>query len=225
MENAGRIDLHIHTLLSDGVLLPSEMLRRATAMGYEAVAITDHVDAGNVTQVVDALQRVREVQSADFLPFLIGVEITHVAPASIATVARHARRAGAELILVHGETIVEPVAPGTNRAAIDCCEVDLLAHPGFLSPEDARRAATRGCYIEITARKGHSLTNGYVARVCLEAGVPMVVNTDAHAPSDLISLEFARRVALGAGLPEQSARTATESCPRALVRRLLPSGG
>jgi histidinol phosphatase-like PHP family hydrolase len=225
MVEAGRIDLHIHTLLSDGVLLPSELLRRVTALGYEAVAITDHVDAGNVAQVVEALHRLRSAQPADFLPFLIGVEITHVAPASIAAVAQQAKRCGAELVVVHGETPVEPVAPGTNRVALDCADVDMLAHPGFLTPEEARRATARGCYVEITSRQGHSLTNGHVARVCLEAGAAMVVNTDAHAPSDLITLEFARHVALGAGLAEESARASTETHPRDLVRRLLRSGG
>ena len=35
-------------------------------------------------------------------------------------------------VVVHGETLVEPVEPGTNRAAVSCPEVDILAHPGCL---------------------------------------------------------------------------------------------
>lgn len=220
----GRIDLHTHSLLSDGALLPSELLRRATATGHAALAITDHVDATNVVHVVESLRRLREVQPHDFLPFVIGVEITHVAPASIGAVARQARGAGAELILVHGETPVEPVAPGTNRAALVCEDVDLLAHPGFLTPEEALLAAERGCVVEITSRQGHSLTNGHVARVCAETGVTMVVNTDAHAPGDLITLDFALGVALGAGLSEELARAAVGPSALALVRRVLPGG-
>ncbi|MEK7309147.1 MAG: PHP domain-containing protein, partial [Nitrospirota bacterium] len=30
------IDLHTHSLLSDGVLLPSELIRRAYVIGYKA---------------------------------------------------------------------------------------------------------------------------------------------------------------------------------------------
>jgi len=222
MKETGRIDLHMHTILSDGVLLPSELLRRADAMGYRAVAITDHVDAGNMEDVIKTLMRIGRYQADDFgLLFLVGVELTHVGPDSIAPLARRAKDLGADIVLVHGETPVEPVAPGTNRAAIDCGAVDLLAHPGFLTPCEARAAAVRGCYIEITARQGHSLTNGHVARVCQAEGAPMVVNTDTHEPDDLITLEMARRVALGAGLPSDLADSAVASNPAALVERII----
>ena len=221
-EGPQRIELHCHTLLSDGVLLPSELLRRAAVLGHGAMAITDHVDWTNVEGVVEALLRLRREQPADFsLAFLVGVEITHVAPGSIAPVARRAKALGADIVLVHGETPVEPVAEGTNSAAIDCPEVDILAHPGFITLEEARRAAARDCVIEITGRKGHSLTNGHVARVALAAGARMVVNTDSHAPEDLISLATAERVALGAGLPPEAARAATVDTPQDIVRRTL----
>ena len=114
--------------------------------------------------------------------------------------ALQAKRLGAEVVVVHGETIVEPVAPGTNHAAIVAPDVDLLAHPGLLTPEDAALAAARSCLIEITTRKGHSFANGHVARVCRAAGAPLVVNSDSHEPHDLPSAQFARQVAAGAGL-------------------------
>ena len=37
-------DFHTHTFLSDGVLSPMELIRRAHDKGYAAIAITDHVD-------------------------------------------------------------------------------------------------------------------------------------------------------------------------------------
>jgi histidinol phosphatase-like PHP family hydrolase len=70
--------------------------------------------------------------------------------------------------VVHGETIVEPVLPGTNRAAI-AAGVDILAHPGLITKEEAMLAAQKGVLLEITTRRGHSFTNGHVAsiaRVC-----------------------------------------------------------
>ncbi len=226
MRKEGRIDLHTHTILSDGALLPSELLRRADAMQYRALALTDHVDAGNLENVIRTLQRVRRDQANDFeLQFIIGVEITHVAPASIARLAKKAKDLGAEIIVVHGETIVEPVAPGTNRAAIDCEAVDLLAHPGFLTPPEAQDAAARGCFVEITARKGHSLTNGHVARVCMAAGAQMVIDTDTHEPGDLITLDMARRVALGAGLPPDIAEASVTTNPVALMQRVMAPHG
>ncbi|MGI6376055.1 MAG: histidinol phosphate phosphatase domain-containing protein [Anaerolineae bacterium] len=217
-----RIELHSHTLYSDGQLLPSELARRAAMCDHAAIAMTDHADASNLGELVERLHRFVVQQPADWpLQVLVGVELTHVAPTSIARLARQARRLGAEWVVVHGETIVEPVAAGTNRAAIECPEVDLLAHPGFVTLEEARLAAERGMVIEITARKGHCLTNGHVALVCREAGALMVVDTDTHTHDNLITLDEARQVALGAGLTPAEADAAVITTPQAIVQRIL----
>jgi histidinol phosphatase-like PHP family hydrolase len=99
--------------------------------------------------------------------------------------------------------------------------VDILAHPGLLTLEDARLAAARDCYVEITTRQGHCLTNGHVAKVCGLAGAKMVVNSDAHVPSDLVSLAFAQQVAAGAGLAEAAVFAATVTNPQELVSCIL----
>jgi putative hydrolase len=196
------IDLHVHTLMSDGALLPTELVRRLEVMGYRAVALTDHVDAGNLEGVIAAGRRVAEslngVQGVKVIP---GVELTHCPPAIIGELTSRARALGAGLVVVHGESPVEPVAPGTNRAAIEA-GVDVLAHPGMITPDEAALAATRGVALELTTRGGHNLTNGHVARVALAAGAPLVVNSDAHSPGDLMTPERARLTALGAGLSE-----------------------
>ncbi len=217
-----RIDFHTHTIYSDGALLPSELLRRAAVMGHRALAITDHADASNLDGLISSLRRLREEQPDDFgIQLLIGVELTHVAPGSISGLARRAKVLGADLVVMHGETIVEPVTPGTNRAAIASPDVDLLAHPGLLTLEEARAAAERGCVIELTSRRGHSLSNGHVARVCAESGAAMVVNTDTHSPSDLIDFEFARTVAAAAGLDAAQVEAVTVANPEALLERAL----
>ncbi|MBN1579053.1 MAG: histidinol phosphate phosphatase domain-containing protein, partial [Anaerolineae bacterium] len=193
--NVKRIDLHTHTFFSDGVLLPSEHLRRAVVHGCGAVAITDHADSSNLADLLHRLWRFARQQADDFpLLFLPGVELTHVAPCSVAPLARQAKALGA-LVVVHGETIVEPVAPGTNAAAAACPDVDILAHPGMITIDEARMAAANGVYLEITSRGGHSLSNGHVARVAREAGAKLVVNTDAHKPGDMIDQTMARLVA------------------------------
>jgi putative hydrolase len=217
-----RIDLHIHSFFSDGVLLPSEILRRAAALGYGAIAITDHADTSNLDEVVSSLVRFAQQQRGDFsLTFIPGVELTHVAPASIAPLARRARRLGAGLIVVHGETIVEPVIGGTNRAAVECVEVDILAHPGFITLEEARIAAENGVYLEITSRHGHCLTNGHVVQIARQAGAKLVLNTDTHVPGDMIDQQMARLVASGAGLSEEEIQMVTVANPQALVQQAL----
>jgi len=197
------IDLHTHSLLSDGVLLPSELGRRAEVKGYRAVAITDHVDYSNVDFVLSGILRACEA-GCNFgsLQVIPGVEITHVPPRGIARLAEYARELGARIVVVHGETLAEPVVPGTNRAALES-DIDILAHPGLISEEEVRLAAEHGIFLEITTRRGHSLTNGHVAALARRMGASLVLNTDTHRPEDLRSWEEARKVALGAGLSEE----------------------
>jgi putative hydrolase len=218
----GRIDLHVHSLFSDGDLLPSEILRRAACLGFVGLAFADHADAANMGTIIDGLSRLVDQEGDDYgFPFLVGVELTHVAPPSIARLAHMAKAAGAELVVVHGETLVEPVASGTNQAAVECPDVDLLAHPGLLTDEEAELAAANGVYLELSFRRGHCLTNGHVAALARDSGASLMVSSDAHAPSDLIDLRMARRVALGAGLSPAEAEAAVTTHPAALLRRAL----
>jgi putative hydrolase len=225
LTNAKRIDLHVHSFLSDGVLLPSELLRRVVVRGYRAVAITDHADASNMEELIASLMRFARQQEGDFpLTFIVGVELTHVAPRSVAPLAQRAKELGAGLVVVHGETISEPVRPGTNRAAVECPAVDILAHPGFITLEEARLAAENDIYLEITSRKGHCLTNGHLANIARQTGARLVVNTDAHTPQDMIDQEMARRVAAGAGLNEIEVEAATVTNPQTLVQKAVGRG-
>jgi putative hydrolase len=217
-----RIDLHSHSIFSDGALLPSEHLRRAFVKGHAAMAITDHADASNVEELLRQLTRFARQQWDDFgLVFIPGVELTHVAPRRIGPLARQAKELGAALVVVHGETIVEPVAPGTNAAASDCPDVDILAHPGLIRVEEARQAAANGVALEISARRGHCLANGHVVQVARQAGALLVVNTDAHVPEEIIDQETARLVAAAAGLDDDEVYAATVTNPRALVERAV----
>lgn len=216
-----RIDLHTHSLLSDGKVLPVELARRAEVMGHVALAITDHADPSNLEKLVpQILKASEEVNRNTKIRLVPGVELTHLPPSSIGRMAKLARKLGAALVVVHGESPVEPVPPGTNEAALNCGEVDLLAHPGFLSPQLAEKAEKEEVYLELTSRRGHSLTNGWIAKVAGGSGCRLLVNTDAHDPEDLLTQEEARKVALGAGLGEGEAERAVKENPRALLKRL-----
>jgi len=130
-----------------------------------------------------------------------GIELTHVAPETISSLTQEARKLGAKVVVVHGETIVEPVQSGTNRAALEA-GVDILAHPGLISKTEVLLAREKGTLLEISSRKGHCLTNGHVAKLAKDVGAALILNTDAHAPEDLIDPIQALRVVLGAGLIE-----------------------
>jgi len=218
------IDLHTHTVFSDGVLIPAELARRAKVMGYQCLAVTDHVDFTNLSWIVNSLsQGVKKMISMDGLDLIVGVEITHVPPPLIDEVTQEARRLGADLVLVHGETLVEPVEEGTNLAAIEA-GVDILAHPGLISCEEVSLAAKNKVALEITTRKGHCLTNGHVAALSRQYGGKLVINNDTHAPEDLVSRELRKMIALGAGLSEEE-YFQIERNSWDIVQRILASTG
>lgn len=214
-------DFHTHTFLSDGVLGPIELIRRAMVIGYRVIAITDHIGPGNMEFVLDAL--VRECEEAnrrwDILA-LPGVEITHCPKEDIDELAKESKRCGAQIVNVHGETIMEPVEPGTNGAAVRSSYVDILAHPGLISSEDAAIAAQNGIFLEVSARKGHGLSNGHVVNVAREVGAQTVLDSDAHEPGDLLTREYALKVASGAGLGSEDAMLLLESSPLNLLERI-----
>jgi len=213
------IDLHTHSLYSDGELLPTELWRRAQVLGYRFLGVTDHVDASNFESVFARLKAAAASLNGSAPPYLIpGLEFTHLPPALIGPLTARARALGVPLIVVHGESLAEPVAPGTNRAAL-MADIDILAHPGLLTPEDAALAQERGIYLELSARKGHSLANGHVARTALKAGASLLLNTDAHGPGDLISREQAERLARGAGLSDADVKSLFANA-ETLARRL-----
>jgi histidinol phosphatase-like PHP family hydrolase len=214
------IDLHTHSFLSDGELIPAELIQRAERLGYRALAITDHVDNSNLDFIAPRLvAAVAELNRHHQVQTIAGVELTHLPPAMIAPAAARAREMGAGLVVVHGQSPVEPVAEGTNRAAIEA-GVDILAHPGLITPEEVALAADKGVALEISARGGHSLGNGRVASLAREAGATVVINTDAHAPRDLVSRDFARTVGLAAGLSDQEVEAAF-AASAALASRVL----
>ena len=197
------IDLHTHSIFSDGELVPSELVRRAAVTGYRAIAITDHADHSNIDFIIPRIVKVCEkISGAYSIKAIPGIEITHVPPGSIFELTEEARKMGAKIIVVHGETIVEPVIPGTNLAAIKS-PIDILAHPGLITEEEVRLCSENSVFLEISARHGHSLTNGHVVKLARKFDAGLVLNTDAHGPQDLINKEMARRIAAGAGMRDE----------------------
>lgn len=213
-----RYDFHSHTIFSDGELIPSELVRRAKTLDHKAIALTDHVDASNIEFIVPNIAKVSEELNQYWDIMVIpGVEITHVPPETIKKLAIKAKKLGAKIVVVHGETPVEPVTLGTNRSAIESGEVDILAHPGIIDEKDAKLANKSDIFLEITARSGHNIGNGRVAAL----GENFLLNTDTHSPNNLITQEFAYKVALGAGLNEESSINVIKENPKVLLEKIL----
>ncbi len=216
------IDLHTHSLFSDGELIPSELVRRMEALGYEAVAITDHADSSTldfvIPRIVNVARKLNGVQPVKLIP---GIELTHVPPPLIKGLVSRARELGAVIVVVHGETVVEPVAPGTNREGIEA-GADLLAHPGLITMEDAALAAEKGVYLEISGRPGHAFANGHVARIARETGAPLLLNSDGHSPRDFLSRSLAEAIAQGSGLGPDALEELSANASRLVSSLKIP---
>ncbi|PAV06748.1 histidinol phosphate phosphatase domain-containing protein [Methanosphaera cuniculi] len=219
MSENKRIDLHTHSLFSDGELLPSELVRRADILGHKAIAITDHVDASNIEvagKIAQAANDIRDYWDIEVIP---GVEITHTPIEVIDKLANKARSLGAEIVVVHGETPVEPVKPGTNMMAAQSPSVDIIGHPGLITEEEVQIAVDNDVALEISYRGGHCLGNGHVAELGLKYGADLVVDTDTHAPGDLIDYKMSEVVALGAGIPESELENVLKKNPEKILKK------
>ena len=214
-------DFHTHTTLSDGSLSPMELIRRACVAGYRAVGLTDHGALGSLSRFAQELSQDCALAGDRWgITALPGVELTHVPAAAVAEVARAAKEVGLWLVIVHGETISEPVEEGTNLAAVSCGDVDILAHPGLITLEEAELAARNGVFLELSARPAHAAANGQVARMARLAGAKLIVNSDNH-DLDLLSEEQARRIALAAGLEEKDLEEVLRINPQLLLEKIL----
>ena len=216
-----RIDLHTHSLFSDGELLPSEMARRAFVLGHETIAITDHIDYSNVEDIISVQEAIDDINENWDIQVILGAEITHVPMESIDGLGKRAKELGAKIVVVHGETLNEPVLEGTNFAAVNSKYVDILAHPGLITPEEAEIAKKNGIFLEISGRKGHCLSNGHVANIAREIGCDLLINSDSHAPGDLMDFDKAYKVGIGAGLSHEECLTALIDNPKKLIKRNL----
>jgi len=196
-------NLHCHSLLSDGVLLPSEIAIRYSALGYKVIAITDHVDYSNIESTVKAiLEFTKYWPSNSKIKVLPGIELTHLPLEQFEPLAKYAREQGIEIIVGHGETLAEPVIKGTNRAALEA-DIDILAHPGLITDEDIKLAKKKGIFLEVTSRLAHRDTNPYIVEHALKLDAKLILNTDSHSPEDIINPQELIKIGSHAGLSQK----------------------
>lgn len=195
-------NLHAHTFLSDGELLPSEVAVRYQDKGYKVIAITDHADYSNIKPVAKAIvEFCKRWPKNSAIKVLAGIELTHLPPEQFKPLASLARREGIKIIIAHGETPVEPVTKDTNHLAL-MADIDILAHPGLISDSDTKLAAERKIFLEITSRSGHNQTNAHVLKQARKFGAKLILNNDSHTPEDIISPVELIKVGLDLGLTQ-----------------------
>lgn len=197
-------DLQMHTTSSDGRDDLETMVEAARARGYGYVAITDHSPAVRIVKGLDrrgflaqrrALDRLNERLS----PFRVlwGAEVDILADGRLDLDDRTLADLELVTVAVHSKFDL-PLAEQTRRIvrALQHPDVDILAHPsgrliGERSPMeldwDAVFAAAleHGVMLEINAQPTRLDLDEVTARRAIQAGLRVVVSTDAHSAAEL----------------------------------------
>jgi DNA polymerase (family X) len=199
-----RGELHCHTTTSDGTQTAEEMAAAAIERGLEYLAITDHSATHGFGDHVtpDALrERIEEIRALnerlDGIELLIGTE-TNILPDGSPDYDDDLL-AELDWVIASVHTSFQMDAKAmTDRmvAAIEHPLVDAIGHPTgrkiekrppyALDMERVIEAAARtGTMLEINSSPNRRDLNEIHARAAAEAGVRILVNTDAHAIAEL----------------------------------------
>jgi DNA polymerase (family 10) len=195
-----RGDMHCHTTLSDGKATLEQMAEAALARGYEYLAITDHSashgfgDHVTPDELERQIERVRELDSRmDGIKLLIGTETNILTDGSLDYEDSLLERLDWVIASVHTSFAMEERMM-TDRmvAAIENPLVDAIGHPTGRKIElrqpyavDVSRlieaAARTGTMLEINAAPDRRDLNEVHARAAAEAGVMILIDSDAHS--------------------------------------------
>ncbi len=208
-------ELHAHTTWSDGTLSVLDMARATMAHGLKMLAITDHSAYLGVTNGIKAerlpeqfaeIEQAREKLGPRFT-LLHGIEVDITADGTLALPDDALAKLDLVIASLHS-SLRQPREVVTKRLldAIRNPNVDIIAHPsGRLLPNregadldwEAVLQATKehGVALEINASPYRLDLNDVYARRAIEMGIPLVINTDAHAPNGLEEARFGVAVA------------------------------
>jgi DNA polymerase (family X) len=218
-----RGDLHVHTNVSDGKATLIEMVEAARASGLDYLAITDH-SAGvgmGIGLEPDALPRhlesIRELAaSLDDFTLLAGVEVDVMVDGSLYYDDDLLSQVDWVVASLHvGQRQDSERATRRMLSAIENPYVDVLAHPSgrllgrregyeFDVQAVAEAAARTGTFLEINCGPNRLDLRPAHAKAAIEAGVKLVISTDAHRTTS-----FAHR-ALGVAMARRAWATADD---------------
>ncbi|HEU0024137.1 MAG TPA: DNA polymerase/3'-5' exonuclease PolX [Thermoleophilaceae bacterium] len=202
-----RGDLHMHTIASDGRNTIQEMAEAARDLGYAYVAITDHSashgfgDHVSPDELRRQIERVRAVEIEGFT-VLAGTEVNVLPDGSLDYDDDLLEELDWVVASVHTSfRIGEREMTDRIVRALEHPLVDALGHPTgrkiqLRDPYDVdldrviETAARTGTFLEINANPDRrDLTDTY-ARAAVEAGVTLVIDSDAHRTATLANMRY-----------------------------------
>src|SRR5918994_1582487 len=234
-----RGDLHMHTTLSDGHASVEEMAEAARELGYGYIAITDHSAThgfGNDVPPDALLRRVEEICALPDLGIqvLAGTE-TNVLPDGSLDYADEVLEQ-LDWVIASLHTSFRQSEKEQTRRMLRAMEhplVDLIGHPTgrLIERREAyalnldsviAKAVETGTFLEINANPDRRDLNDVYARAAAEAGVTLLVNSDAHWPRTLKNMRYGIATARRAWL---TAEQVGNTRPWAELARMRKRGG
>lgn len=196
-------DLHSHTTLSDGKATLEEMAEAAMDLGYAYLALTDHsashgfgnnVTAERLWKRIEEVREFNEALEGNEFRLLVGSEVNIGTDGALDYDDDLLAELDWVIASIH-TSFRDDAGFMTSRmiAAIEHSEVDCIGHPtGRLLtrrdpyPLDIEKvieaAAASDTAMEINGNPHRRDLSDVHARLAAEAGVKIVLNTDAHAP-------------------------------------------
>jgi DNA polymerase (family X) len=233
-----RGDLHMHTTLSDGHASVEEMASAARELGYEYIAITDHSAShgfGDHVQPDALLRRLEEIRSLPDLGItvLAGTETNVLPDGSLDYADEILEQLDWVIASLHTSfRLSEANQTARMVSAMNHPLVDAIGHPtGRLIERrepyalDLDRviaaAVETGTFLEINANPDRRDLNDVYARAAAEAGVTLLIDSDAHWPETLRNMRYGVATARRAWL---TAANVGNTRPWAELRKLRKRG-
>jgi DNA polymerase (family X) len=234
-----RGDLHMHTTATDGRASIEDMIEGAKKRGYAYIAITDHSKRVTMARGLDS-DRLRQ-HWKDIDRAAAGVKGLTVLKGVEVDILENGRLDLPDDVLKEADWVVASLHYGQNQPrekiterilnAVRCPYVSAIGHPtgrligkrkGYAVDLDAvmKAAAEHGCMLELNAQPSRLDLDDVALIAAKERGIPIVINTDAHAVEELGVMEFGVYQARRAGLePTHVANTRSLAELRKLIKR------
>ncbi|MCC7407163.1 MAG: PHP domain-containing protein [Phycisphaeraceae bacterium] len=213
-----RAELHAHTNASDGSWSIAELAQYCADRRMHTLAVTDHSKSQfqahglSEERLEKHIQAIRDVAHRfKNMTLLAGAEVDILADGKLDYPDSLLKELDIVVASPHA-ALTQDSSKATSRLlrAIDNRYVTILGHPTGrlilrrpgLSPDIetiAQAAAERGIALEINANSHRLDLRDSHARIALDAGCKLAINTDAHGPADLDQLFYGLQTARRAG--------------------------
>jgi DNA polymerase (family X) len=216
-----RGDLHMHTTLSDGHASVEEMASAARELGYDYIAITDHSAShgfGNDVQPDELLRRAEEIRALPDdlgITVLAGTEANILPDGSLDYEDDVLEQLDWVIASLHTSfRLAEEEQTRRMTLAMEHPLVDAIGHPTgrLLESREAyaldmdsviAKAVETGTFLEINGNPDRRDLNDVYARAAADAGVTLLLNSDAHWPRTLQNMRYGVATARRAWLTKE----------------------